>query len=568
MGLVEDLILMRFFENSGIRLNAIWKQFDALIELPRCTCHAADDFKKHSQLMKLMQFFMGLDDTYMQIRSSILSREVLSDVRSAYATIFSEESYRVASSSIAGSSQRNHASAFVSNMPNRNNFQRNQTSNNGPRPNNREAWRGGMTKPHSLAAMACFKLIGYPADFGKKKSGQNLKNRNVSNNNIVGSNSSSGFTDEQLFTLISLIKDTSLNGKNVQANMTGANQHMTHTDKELDNVYDISHLRIKVIHPNETEAFISKIGNLRLSNGLVLYDVLVILEYCVTIISVHKWAKDDKIFVAFDESKCYFLNQDLNLRNVMGIGNQCEWLYYFNNQDPVFFKSLQFDIKDQIVFCEICQMAKQSKEPFPLSDHISTFLGDLVHLDLWGPYKVTSFEGLHSYVLNGKSPYEMIYKKPPTLYHLRVFGCFCFATIVNNNDKVCSRSQKCVMMGYSNFKKGYLLYSLDRHQFIFLKDVKFFESIFPFKDYVNEKAGTALIFFQNLNHINFFDVEYPKIPNDDKRVNHSLNRDQRSQSDSSYSFVFGGDVKTADFPNDNSGNDAQSSDDIFAAQDK
>ncbi|GJX69102.1 ribonuclease H-like domain-containing protein [Tanacetum coccineum] len=178
-------------------------------------------------------------------------------------------------------------------------------------------------------------------------------------------------------------------------------------------------------------------------------------------------------------------------------------------------------------------MAKQSREPFPLSDHISTFLGDLVHLDLWGPYKVTSSEGLHSYVLNGKSPYEMIYKKPPTLYHLRVFGCFCFATIVNNNDK----------------------------------DVKFFESIFPFKDYVNEKAGTALIFFQNLNHINFFDVEYPKIPNDDKRVDPSLNRDQRSQSDSSHSFVFGGDVKTADFLNDNSGNDAQSSDDIFAAQD-
>ncbi|GJS87540.1 ribonuclease H-like domain-containing protein [Tanacetum coccineum] len=48
-----------------------------------------------------------LDDSYMLIRSSILSREVLPDVRSAYATISSEESHRVASSSVSGSSQRN-----------------------------------------------------------------------------------------------------------------------------------------------------------------------------------------------------------------------------------------------------------------------------------------------------------------------------------------------------------------------------------------------------------------------------------------------------------------------------
>ncbi|GKE02168.1 hypothetical protein Tco_1390151 [Tanacetum coccineum] len=83
-----------------------------------------------------MQFLMGLDDTYMQIRSSILSRETFLDARSAYATISSEESHRVASGSIVGSSQRNQASAFVSIVPNRGNFQRNLTSNNGPRPNN------------------------------------------------------------------------------------------------------------------------------------------------------------------------------------------------------------------------------------------------------------------------------------------------------------------------------------------------------------------------------------------------------------------------------------------------
>ncbi|GKE92066.1 hypothetical protein Tco_1573161, partial [Tanacetum coccineum] len=36
---------------------------------------------------------------------------------------------------------------------------------------------------------------------------------------------------------------------------------------------------------------------------------------------------------------------------------------------------------------------KQTREPFPLSEHTSTSLGELVHLDLWGPYRVVSKEG-------------------------------------------------------------------------------------------------------------------------------------------------------------------------------
>ncbi|GJU89132.1 putative RNA-directed DNA polymerase [Tanacetum coccineum] len=438
-------------------------------------------------------------------------------------------------------------------------------------------------------------------------------------------------------------------------------------------------------------AFISKIGNLKLSNVLILYDVLVIPEYCVTLISVHKLAKENKIIVAFDESRCYFLNQDLNLRNIMGIANQCEGLYYYkdhgikSNHSVLDYKcylsqhdwhcklghhaepilnvlkgSLQINNMDKNVYCETYQRAKQTREPFPLSDLVSKYLGYLVHLDLLGPYKVTSSEGfryfltivddytravwvlkgkvkvfrsdnetefinqtvngfcankeiihqtscaytpqqngiaerkhmhllnvarsfmfqggiplmmwteciltatylinmLPPYVLNGKSPYEMIYKKAPSLFHLRVFGCLYFATIVNNNDKFGSRSEKCVMIGYSNFKKGYKLYSLDKHQFIFSRDVKFFETVFPFKDSIAEKNDSNV--FKDLNH------EYLELPNDDERVEPRLNTDQRLQSSSSSSSVPGEDAFTADFLV-KSGNDADSSDDIFATQDK
>ncbi|GJX98500.1 ribonuclease H-like domain-containing protein [Tanacetum coccineum] len=87
-----------------------------------CTCHAADDFKEHHQLIKLMQFLMGLDDSYIQIRSSILPKETFPDVRSAYATNSNEKSHRVASGSSSGPFKRSQTSAFSDNVPNKGNF--------------------------------------------------------------------------------------------------------------------------------------------------------------------------------------------------------------------------------------------------------------------------------------------------------------------------------------------------------------------------------------------------------------------------------------------------------------
>ncbi|GKD40495.1 hypothetical protein Tco_1260702, partial [Tanacetum coccineum] len=45
--------------------------------------------------------------------------------------------------------------------------------------------------------------------------------------------------------------------------------------------------------------------------------------------------------------------------------------------------NLLFENNKSDVVCDVCQRAKQRREPFPLSDHVSTDIGELVHLDLW-----------------------------------------------------------------------------------------------------------------------------------------------------------------------------------------
>ncbi|GJS78202.1 ribonuclease H-like domain-containing protein [Tanacetum coccineum] len=70
------------------------------------------------------------------------------------------------------------------------------------------------------------------------------------------------------------------------------------------NVIDITSLNSTVAHPNGTLATITHVGNLKVSNNVVLYDVLVVPGYCVSLLSVNKLIRDIKMYVDFDEDKC------------------------------------------------------------------------------------------------------------------------------------------------------------------------------------------------------------------------------------------------------------------------
>ncbi|GJY67461.1 ribonuclease H-like domain-containing protein, partial [Tanacetum coccineum] len=129
---------------------AMLKQFDALVELPRCTCYVDDGFKKHNPLNEINAI---LDGSW------------------------------IASGNITETSQRSQTSAFTANVSNRGNYQRSQVSNNIPRPSNTVRPNNNGNKRtvggsniicenygfNGHAIDRCFKITGYPPDFGKKK---------------------------------------------------------------------------------------------------------------------------------------------------------------------------------------------------------------------------------------------------------------------------------------------------------------------------------------------------------------------------------------------------------------
>ncbi|GJX14641.1 ALP1-like protein isoform X1 [Tanacetum coccineum] len=279
----------------------------------------------------------------MPIKSSLLSRETLLDVKDTFAIVSKEKSHKGITSSSAGSSSKPQVSSFVAKSNNLNNN-------------------------------------------GNKKIDNNKKfESSVNPSNNIG---------------------------------------------QYGRIIDISDLNLTVGHPNGTMAKIKYVGNLKLSENVVLFDVLVVPEYSVGLLYVNKLIKDSRMFVGFTETRCYI--QDLHLNKIVRTGSENGGLYMFDtpssfsstcqtlgNLFGVCFVSkslwhtslghpsdqavdmlhhdLNFTKDSQVSPCDICHKAKQIREPFHFSDHQTTTIGELIHLDLWDPYKVLALKYVDLY---------------------------------------------------------------------------------------------------------------------------------------------------------------------------
>jgi len=197
----------------------------------------------------------------------------------------------------------------------------------------------------------------------------------------------------------------------------------------------------KINLPNGHTSEISSVGNIRLSNDLVLQDVLCVPLFKYNLLSIPKLTNNSNFIVIFCPKFCII--QDYVKMRILGIGREYKGLYILKD------KSLEgVDLKLQQIIqhllaidrtklslaasadsnhkttsyelwhkrlghapyhrikhvpnlvlqgeghkvCVTCPMAKFTRLSFPLASNRSPVPCALIHMDIWGPYRVPTFQ--------------------------------------------------------------------------------------------------------------------------------------------------------------------------------
>lgn len=291
----------------------------------------------------------------------------------------------------------------------------------------------------------CWRLIGYPDWWNEKNEGgrgstggrgrgsyKNTSGRGRgtqlrSNVAQVDSQPTSypTFTSEQWAALGKLVEQQKttpiperLSGKEQTGEVildTGASHHMTGDIRILSELRDI--VSRPVNFADGSHVLATQCGCLFLSQHITLESVLFVPNLNCTLLSVAKLLKQTGCFAIFTDTLCVL--QDRFTRTLIGVGEERDGVYLYRdvgivkaNKSKVSedqflwhrrlghpsFSTLSYlpflsgfkNVSEKFGGCDICFQSKQTREVFIDSFNKATDCFDLIHCDLWGPYRVPS----------------------------------------------------------------------------------------------------------------------------------------------------------------------------------
>lgn len=85
-------------------------------------------------------------------------------------------------------------------------------------------------------------------------------------------------------------------------------------------------------------------------------------------------------------------------------------------------------------------------------------------------------------LLKFKIPYELLHEEPPSIIHLKVFGCLCYASsLLTHRTKFDTRATKAMFLSFKDGIKSYIIYDLNSNNIFVSRNVIFYETHFPLK---------------------------------------------------------------------------------------
>ncbi|KAL0446094.1 UNVERIFIED_CONTAM: Retrovirus-related Pol polyprotein from transposon RE1 [Sesamum latifolium] len=398
----------------------------AMCSYGQCICNSNTAKQEEIEEDHLMQFLMGLSEPYDNIRSQILVLDPLPSVDKAYSMILRVERQRRVNMEYAdvGEASAMHARGQRGFMKK----------------------RGTVDKRNMICDYCnktghgrdtCFKLHGVPEwyrDLNEQKKRGSINRAYAAaetQNNVNRPTPQEADLVSDLLEALKTIqsnkvlqdpvqvhfaRDMEMAGMSVQSKLechgsrywivdTGATNHMC-GDISLFHSLTPLHIPVKVHLPNNSIVDATHQGDIILSPTL-----------------------------------------DLTSKKPIAIGTQTGKLKYvtwhkrLGHPSPLVLtriRELNIDEYNKSCVCPVCPLAKQSRQSFPSNAHHAVNSFDLIHIDIWGPYKQPSLSGCH-YVLTIVDDHSRVtwtYLMKHKSQTLHILGSFIFKVATQFNSKI------------------------------------------------------------------------------------------------------------------------------------
>lgn len=171
--------------------------------------------------------------------------------------------------------------------------------------------------------------------------------------------------------------------------------------------------------PNGATGEVTIVGRVTLSSDIILEYVFFVPEFSYNLLSISKLLRDSKCQATFTYVCCsinapgwssplkigkksnglYLLSTDQICLHKIGSTSSVSayvatvnptllWHFTLGHVPSPVFKMFSIDgLTQAITLCDCCMLAKKTRQSFSTSLSTATYIFDLVHIDLWGPYR-------------------------------------------------------------------------------------------------------------------------------------------------------------------------------------
>lgn len=428
------------------KLKILWDELREFQPVPVCHCGGLRVWTDYQHREYVLQFLMGLNDSYAQIRGQILMMDPLPAINKVFSLVIQEERHRTVGYSYSGSHNSDPMTfGSNSNAP---------AGSSGGSKTRRDRITCSYCGFQGHIKDKCYKLVGYPPGWKFKNKGPNSSS--MANNSEVleslnaGSSEStvSSLTTMQCQQLIQLLTNqlSSTSSASTENSSTGpsvsnfagnkvkiqnkgwiidsgATHHVCNDISLFDSSIAVQNVRVTL--PTGITVPIDRVGSVILSKDVKLLNVLFVPTFRYNLLSVSAFTDTLSLSMVFTPDACII--QEPSRGKMIGKGSRKGQLYQLDFDSFVADKAfvaasriptsnilslwhsrlghpsfsrlkglqsvLDFDSSFDLTPCNVCPLAKQRCLPYISLNKRCSSTFDLLHLDIWGPFSVGSVEG-------------------------------------------------------------------------------------------------------------------------------------------------------------------------------